>query len=129
MSNAEAYEWVEYSDVSNASNALAGERLVGTWGTTDNANIGFVVTSYGAVVGFHPPVETSVWTDSLISYILAVVVLIAVPGVIFGLIFMNSEKLQRKYFQRRNAKREAAEQQRIDKEKAEKRAARKAKKS
>jgi hypothetical protein len=58
-----------------------------------------------------------------------VVVLIAVPGVIFGLIFMNSEKLQRKYFERRNAKREAAEQQRIDKEKAEKRAARKAKKS
>ena len=129
MSNAEAYEWVEYSDVSNASNALAGERLVGTWGTTDDANVGFIVTSYGAVVGFHPPVETSVWTDSLISYILAVVVLIAVPGVIFGLIFMNSEKLQRKYFERRNAKREAAEQQRIDKEKAEKRAARKAKKS
>ena len=28
MSNAEAYEWVEYSDVSNASNALAGERLL-----------------------------------------------------------------------------------------------------
>ena len=129
MSNGEAYEWVEYSDVSNASDGLAGERLVGSWGTTDNPNIGFVVTSYGAIIGFHPPVETSVWTDSLISYILAVVVLVAVPGVVFGLIFMNSEKLQRKYFERRNAKREAAEQQRIDKEKAEKRAARKAKKS
>ena len=50
-------------------------------------------------------------------------------NVVFGLIFMNSEKLQRKYFERRNAKREVAEQQRIDKEKAEKRAARKSKKS
>ena len=129
MSNGEAYEWVEYNDVSNASEGLAGERLVGSWGTTDDSNVGFVVTSFGAVIGFHPPVETSVWTDSLISYILAVVVLVAVPGVVFGLIFMNSEKLQRKYFERRNAKREAAEQQRIDKEKAEKRAARKSKKS
>ena len=129
MSNGEAYEWVEYSDVSNSSDALAGERLVGSWGTTDDPNVGFVVTSYGAIIGFHPPVETSVWTDSLISYILAVVVLVAVPGVVFGLIFMNSEKLQRKYFERRNAKREAAEQQRIDKEKAEKRAARKSRNS
>ncbi|MEE2759032.1 MAG: hypothetical protein VYA86_03525 [Candidatus Thermoplasmatota archaeon] len=129
MSNGEAYEWVEYSDVVNASDSLAGERLIGSWGTTDNPNVGFVVTSYGAVIGFHPPVETSVWTDSLISYILAVVVLVAVPGVVFGLIFMNSEKLQRKYFARRNAKREAAENLRIEKEKAEKRAARKARKS
>ncbi len=129
MNNGEAYEWVEYSDVVNSSDALAGERLIGSWGTIDNPNVGYVVTSYGAIIGFHPPEETSVWTDSLISYILAVVVLVAVPGVIFGLIFMNSEKLQRKYFARRNAKNEAAENRRIEKEKAEKRAARKAKNS
>ncbi len=129
MSNGEAYQWVEYSDVSNASEGLAGERLIGSWGTTDDPLVGFVVTSYGAIIGFHPPVETNVWTDSLISYILAVVVLVAVPGVVFGLIFMNSEKLQRKYFERRNAKREAAEKQRIATEKAEKRAARKARNS
>ena len=87
------------------------------------------MTSFGVIIEFHPPVETDVWTDSLISYILGVVVLIAVPGSVLGLIFMNSETLQKKYFARRNAKFEAAANARIEKEKAEKRAARKAKRS
>jgi len=129
LSAGEAYEWVEYEEVVETSSDLAGERLVGSWATTDNANIGFIVTSFGGIIEFHPPVETDVWTDSLISYILGVVVLIAVPGSVLGLIFMNSETLQKKYFARRNAKYEAAENARIEKEKAEKRAARKAKHS
>ena len=129
LSEGEAYEWIEYEEVVSSSSSLAGERLVGSWATTDDSNIGFVVTSYGAVIGFHPPPETDVWTDSLISYILGAVVLVAVPGSVLGLIFMNSETLQKKYFARRNAKYEAAENARIEKEKAEKRAARKAKNS
>jgi hypothetical protein len=129
MEEVEAYEWVEYSDISERSDALAGERLIGSWATVDNANIGFVITSYGAVIGFHPAPVTSVWTDSLISYILGAVVLIVVPGVVLGLIFMNSETLQRKYYDRRNAKREAAEKARVAKEKAQKKAARKGKKA
>ncbi|MEE2747099.1 MAG: hypothetical protein VX473_01340 [Candidatus Thermoplasmatota archaeon] len=129
LSAGEAYEWVEYGEVANDSGALAGERLIGSWGTTDDSNIGFLVSSYGAIIGFHPPPETSVWTDSLISYVLGIVVFIAVPGSILGLIFMNSETLQKKYYARRNAKFEAAENARIEKEKAEKRAARKAKNS
>jgi hypothetical protein len=128
MSASEAYEWVEHNDVIDDS-TLAGERLIGSWSSTDDANVGFTVTSFGAIIEFHPPPETSVWTDSLISYILGAVVFVAVPGSILGLIFMNSETLQRKYFARRNAKFEAAETARIEKEKAEKRAARKAKKS
>ena len=129
LSAGEAYEWVEYGEVANDSGALAGERLVGSWGTTDDSNIGFLVTSYGAIIGFHPPLETSVWTDRLISYVLGAVVFVAVPGSVLGLIFMNSETLQKKYYARRNAKFEAAENKRIEAEKAEKRAARKAKKS
>jgi len=129
LSEGEAYEWVEYEEVVSTNSALAGERLVGSWATTDDSNIGFVVTSFGGIIGFHPPPETDVWTDSLISYILGVVVLIAVPGSVLGLIFMNSETLQKKYFARRNAKYEAAENARIEKEKAEKRAARKSNKS
>ena len=129
MSTDEAYQWIENEEVVAKSSALAGERLVGSWGTTDDANVGFIVTSYGAVIGFHPPPETSVWTDTLISYLLGIVVLIVVPGSIMGLIFMNSETLQRMYWNRRNAKREAAETSRIEKEKAEKRAARKSKNS
>jgi len=129
LSAGEAYEWVEYEEVVESNSDLAGERIVGSWATVDDANVGFIVTSFGAIVEFHPPPETDVWTDSLISYILGIVVLIAVPGSVLGLIFMNSETLQRKYFARRNAKREASENARIEKEKAEKRAARKAKKS
>ena len=129
LSAGEAYEWIENSEVLASSSALAGERLVGSWGTTDDANIGFVVTSYGAVIGFHPPPETSVWTDTLVSYLLGIVIIIVVPGSIMGLIFMNSETLQRMYFNRRNNKRESAETKRIEKEKAEKRAARKTKNS
>jgi hypothetical protein len=129
LSEGEAYEWIEYEEVLEQSGALAGERLVGSWGTTDDPNIGFIVTSYGGIIGFHPPPETDVWTDSLISYILGIVVLIAVPGSVLGLIFMNSETLQKKYFARRNAKFEAAENARVEKEKAEKRAARKIKNS
>ena len=129
LSAGEAYEWIENEDVVASSSALAGERLIGTWGTTDDSNVGFIVTSYGAVIEFHPPPETSVWTDTLISYVLGIVVLIAVPGSVLGLIFMNSETLQRKYFARRNAKSEAAEAKRVEKEKAEKRAARKVKHS
>ena len=129
LSAGEAYEWIEYAEVVSSSSALAGERLVGSWGTTDDANVGFVVTSYGAVIGFHPPPETSVWTDTLISYLLGIVVLIVVPGSVMGLIFMNSETLQRMYFNRRNSKREAAETKRVEKEKADKRAARKSKNS
>ena len=129
LSEGEAYEWIENEEVVSTNSALAGERLIGSWATTDDSNIGFVVTSFGGIIGFHPPPETDVWTDSLISYILGVVVLIAVPGSVLGLIFMNSETLQKKYFARRNAKYEAAENARIEKEKAEKRAARKSKKS
>jgi len=129
LSEGEAYEWIENEEVVSTNSALAGERLVGSWATTDDSNIGFVVTSFGGIIGFHPPPETDVWTDSLISYILGIVVLIAVPGSVLGLIFMNSETLQKKYFARRNAKHEAAENARIEKEKAEKRAARKAKNS
>ena len=129
LSEGEAYEWIEYEEVVSTNSALAGERLVGSWATTDDSNIGFVVTSFGGIIGFHPPPETDVWTDSLISYILGIVVLIAVPGSVLGLIFMNSETLQKKYFARRNAKREAAENARIEKEKAAKRAARKSKNS
>ena len=129
MGASEAYGWVENEDVMSDSSALAGERLIGTWATTSDENIGFIVTSYGGIIGFHPPTESSVWTDSLISYVLGAVVLVAVPGVVLGLIFMNSETLQRIYFSRRNAKQEAAEAARIQKEKDAKRAARKKKNS
>ena len=127
LSAGEAYEWIEIEQVLASSSALAGERLVGSWGTTGDANVGFVVTSYGAVIGFHPPPETSVWTDTLISYVLGIVVMIVVPGSVMGLIFMNSDTLQKMYYNRRNAKREAAESARVEKEKEEKRAARKSK--
>ena len=53
----EAYEG-RIKDTFNASNALAGERLAGTWGTTDEECR--LHCDIIRAVGFHPPVETSV---------------------------------------------------------------------
>ncbi|HIF04946.1 MAG TPA: hypothetical protein EYQ80_06050 [Candidatus Poseidoniales archaeon] len=129
IDDAEAYEWVDHTTVVESSSALAGERLVGSWGTVDNPDIGFLVTSYGAIIGFHPPVESNPWASDTVTYILGGLVIIAVPGVAFGLIFMNSETLQRKYYARRAAKREAADAARVEAEKAVKKSERAAKKS
>ncbi|MEE3082583.1 MAG: hypothetical protein VX320_00655 [Candidatus Thermoplasmatota archaeon] len=117
----EAYDWVDYSDAQNMSVTLAGERLIGSWATVENDNVGFLVTSEGSIVPFHPSVDENVLLDSIVSYIVAAMVIVAVPGVLFGLIFMNSTRLQSWYYSRRQAKREA-------KEEAQKRAAKEAKK-
>ncbi|MDP6900060.1 MAG: hypothetical protein QGF94_04410 [Candidatus Thalassarchaeaceae archaeon] len=120
----EAYGWISNSDVMNASSALAGERLVGSWTTVDDDYVGYLVTSYGAIIQFHPEIESNAWTDSMISYVVGAMVIIAVPGVVLGLIFMNSETLQRKYHERRNSKHEASEQRRVAAEKDAKKLAR-----
>jgi hypothetical protein len=55
-------------------------------------------------------------------------VIVAVPGVVLGLIFMNSETLQKKYHARRTAKREAAATAATEAEILAKKSARKGKK-
>ncbi len=128
VTNAEGYEWVDHDSVRKESSSLAGERLIGTWGTVDNPDIGFIVTSFGGIIGFHPVEEKNVWTDSAVSWVIGALVIVAVPGVVLGLIFMNSETLQKKYHARRTAKREAAATAATEAEILAKKSARKGKK-
>jgi len=114
----EAYEWIEYQDVLNESSTLAGDSLIGSWGTIDNEDVGFLVTSQGGIVPFHPSKLSNEWTDTMVSYLVGAMVIIAVPGVILGLIFMNSTTMQSWYYNRRAAKIEAKENARIAAEKA-----------
>ena len=125
----EAYDWVHFSDAENVSVTLAGERLIGSWATVENDNVGFLVTSEGSIIPFHPSALENVLLDSIVSYLVAALVIVAVPGVLFGLIFMNSNTLQSLYYNRRQAKREAKEEAHAKAEKEAKKKQRASKKS
>lgn len=102
-----AYPWLNNSDVIPADVSLGGASLIGGW--SDESETGFVVTSYGAIAYYYPPENTL--AENLVSAIAPMVVIIAVPGVVLGLIYIASPKLQKKYlewsYSRREAKRQA----------------------
>ena len=60
---------------------------------------GFLVTSFGNIVEFETISDEEELT--MISVIVMVAVTVSVPGVVLGLIYMNSPYLQRKYLQLR----------------------------
>ncbi|MBT6644838.1 MAG: WD40 repeat domain-containing protein [Euryarchaeota archaeon] len=122
MDGQKAYQVLEHATVSEASSTLAGTSLVATWGDDDTH--GFMISSDGTVSSFAPP---AVEDDVLMFKAIGVMVMIAVPGTILGLIFMNSKTLQGWYHGRRNAKREAKKQAELDEIKAQKVAERAAK--
>ena len=104
----QAYPWLGNSDATGDDAALSGETLVGGWSI--NSDEGYAVTSYGRVVYYYPP-HNSI-SENLVSAIAPMLVIIAVPGVVVGLIYMSSPALQKKYMSWSNsrlaAKREAA---------------------
>jgi hypothetical protein len=98
------YPWLNQSDAVTAGPVVAGSSIVCTWG--EDKDTGFILTSRGDIVHFHPPAADGGITTSLVYIAVSVVVIICVPGVILGLIYMNSETMQKAYLQRRNKKRE-----------------------
>ena len=80
-------------DVATTDTALAGDSLVMAW--ENDVRTGFLISSRGSVISFEP--LSSELTDSMLATILAVVVVISVPGVFIGMIYWNSPWLQRKY--------------------------------
>ena len=80
-------------DVITTDTALAGDSLVMAW--ENDVRIGFMISSRGSVISFEP--LSSELTDSMLATVLAVVVVISVPGVFIGMIYWNSPWLQRKY--------------------------------
>ena len=80
-------------DVATTDTSLAGDSLVMAW--ENDVRTGFLISSRGSVISFEP--LSSELTDSMLATILAVVVVISVPGVFIGMIYWNSPWLQRKY--------------------------------
>ena len=73
--------------------AIAGRALAAVWET--GLHQGFFITEFGNVIAFVPAVEEI--ETGIMDVLVLGAVAISVPGVILGLIYMNSPWLQRKY--------------------------------
>ena len=96
-----AYPWLDNADVDDV--AMRGESLVGGW--ADTGETGYAVTSYGRVVYYYPPEGTI--SENIVSALAPMLVIIAVPGVVLGLLYIASPKLQKKYLEWSKARRAA----------------------
>ena len=76
---------------------VAGQRIALMWETGEDD--GWMITNEGLIIDFFP-VESRESLGIMETIVFAAVA-ISVPGVIIGLIFMNSPYLQRKYRQLR----------------------------
>lgn len=63
---------------------------------------GFIITSFGNIVSFES--KSTIVEMDLMSIVVMAAVTISVPGVVLGLIYMNSPFLQRKYLEFRGLK-------------------------
>ncbi len=90
------YSHLERVDVISVPE-LAGDRFIGGWLQEESS--GYVISSDGDIsrIGKEGEVESS----TPMNFVLFAVVIIAVPGTILGLIFMNSPWLQRAYIRLR----------------------------
>ena len=93
----EAYAQLIYSDVEEWDAVVAGRAIKLTWENTPLN--GYIITDYGNIIAFQP--VTVEIDNSIMTMMILIAVAVSVPGVIIGLIFMNSPFLQRKYAERR----------------------------
>ena len=82
---------------------LRGERIIGGW--SDSSETGYGITSYGRIFHYAPPSDPL--SDKLGSAIAPLLVIVAVPGVVLGLIYISSPRMQKWYMGRREAKHKA----------------------
>lgn len=89
----EAYTVLIAEDAAAWDEIIAGRTLAVVWETSTNN--GYMITEFGNIVAFSPLLEE---VDAGILTVLVLgAVAISVPGVIIGLIYMNSPWLQKKY--------------------------------
>jgi hypothetical protein len=89
----EAFTVLMAEDAAEWDSVIAGRTISVIWET--GMNEGFIVTEFGNIVAFSPLLEE---VDSNIMTVLVLgAVAVSVPGVILGLVYMNSTWLQRKY--------------------------------
>ena len=74
-----SFPWLENSDVVDFDSTVSGERIVATWATDRDS--GWILTDRGTILSFHPPPD-----DSWIGGLMGLVIMIAFPLVIFGVV-------------------------------------------
>lgn len=72
---------------------IAGRAMAVVWENEEHK--GFFITEYGNVVAFSPATEEV--DSSILTVLVLGAVAVSVPGVLLGLVYMNSPWLQRKY--------------------------------
>jgi len=90
----EAYAQIVAEDATEWDPVIAGRSISVVW--ENEHREGFIITSFGNIVSFVPeqPVEVD---NSIMTVAVLSAVVVAVPGTILGLIYMNSSTLQRWY--------------------------------
>ena len=85
---------------------IAGRQIAYVWET--GFNDGYIMTTSGNIISFEPKlIEID---NTMLTTIILVAVSVSVPGVILGLIYMNSPFLQKKYINfRRNSRRKKSQ--------------------
>ena len=82
-------------DAANEQLDVATRPVVCSWSTSEAE--GWILNSRGDAINFIPIEIEDPLLTSLAGYALAVVVVVSVPGIVLGLIFMNSPKMQASY--------------------------------
>jgi hypothetical protein len=104
MQSRQAFPWLSNTQAAEQNLVLTNEILIGSWARGSSASKGWIITSYGSIIIFQPP--TSPFADSLLSIIVGIGIAVIVPGIVLGLIFMNSSKMQRWWYEKAVARRE-----------------------
>jgi len=92
---------ISSSQLKEWDSVIAGRQIVFVWETSYNN--GFILTSNGNLVSFDPKlIEIE---GGMLNAVILIAVSISVPGVIIGLIYMNSPFLQKKYLNYRKKRR------------------------
>jgi hypothetical protein len=90
----EAYAQIVAEDAVEWDPIIAGRALSVVW--ENDQREGFIITNFGNIVSFSPEPAVEIDNSIMTVAVLAAVV-IAVPGTILGLVYMNSATLQRLY--------------------------------
>lgn len=93
----EVFMHIESSKITSFDPEIAGQRIALMWEISEDD--GWLITNEGFIVDIYPTASRE--SLGILETVTFAAVAISVPGVILGLIFMNSPYLQRKYRQLR----------------------------
>tara|TARA_B100001093_G_scaffold169000_2_gene161727 strand:+ start:62042 stop:63223 length:1182 start_codon:yes stop_codon:yes gene_type:complete len=100
----QAFSQITPAAVQEWDSVIAGRSIEVVW--ENEHQRGFMLTSFGNIISF-VPIGEDVEMD-LMSIVVMAAVTVSVPGVVVGLIYMNSPYLQRKYMKWRNRKKSSS---------------------